>query len=393
MEDIKVIIKEDDSVQKMLNKTAKSLQKKYAKKRKINEKLLKKKTPLQKTFSIIGDVLCVVLVLFAGIICFSSINSRLQNVCPTFFGYSNLTVQSESMVASGFNIRDSVIVKTVNTKTLHINDKIAFYVYPNDYNDFDINTCVLVEDSEISAHSFTTSFKSIFGMQKSSIVQAAKAKSKLVFHHIRAVYETSDGTRWFKTYGSSNGSDDSWYISENMVVGLYDNSATAIFFSKIISATNSGYGFLILLIPGLFLAFILIVEYLKDIERAKLELDCVEEKRKITDPICVKNNIGFRMDTKTKYKILAQSTPKNRNEYISLLWKDGTAPTNIRKYYSKKNILLAYNRKMLKLNRECEKMFKDGVSATKIAHYYSKQKEILENEQVALSKKFMAKGI
>ncbi|MBR1890432.1 MAG: hypothetical protein IJ817_01940 [Clostridia bacterium] len=392
MEEVNVIIKEDDSVEKLLNKTAKSLQKKYSKKRKINEKLLRKKTPLQKTFSIIGDVLCGILVLFAGIICFSGINSRIQNVCPTFAGYSNLTIQSGSMVASGFNVGDTVIVKTVDAKTLHADDKIAFYVYPSDYNDFDINTCISVEESEIAANAYTTSFGSVFGVQTSSIVKAAKAKSKLVFHHIRAVYEATDGTRWFKTYGSSNGSDDSWYVSENMVVGLYDNSSAANVFSKIISATNSGYGFLILLIPVLFLALILVLESLKDVERAKLELDCVEEKRRITDPICVKNNVGFGMDTKTKYKILAQSTLKNRNEYISLLWKDGTAPANIRKYYSKKNILLSYNRKMLKLNRECEKMFKDGVSATKIARYYSKQKEILENEQVALAKELRSMG-
>ena len=64
---------------------------------------------------------------------------------------------------------------------------------------------------------------------------------------------------------------------------------------------------------------------LKNIQIAKLELDCVEEKRKITDDICVKNKVGYQMSNKTKYKILAQATDENRNEYIKLLWKDGTA--------------------------------------------------------------------
>ena len=185
-------------------------------------------------------------------------------------------------------------------------------------------------------------------MQPDSIVQAAKSDAKLVFHHIREVYEDTDGTRWFKTYGSSNEADDLWFISENVVVGLYDGSSSAHFFSTVISATNSRFGFLILLIPVIMLGCVISLDTLKAIARTKLELDCVKEKRKITDPICVRNNVGFNMDTKTKYKILAQATKENTNEYISLLWRDGTAPTSIRKYLSRRNILLEYNRKMLK---------------------------------------------
>lgn len=389
MEQVNVIIKEDDSVDKLIKKTAKNLQRKYSQKRKINEKFLKKKTPLQKTFSIVGDVLCALIVLIAGIICFSGINSRIQKICPTFAGYSNLTIQSGSMVASGFKIGDTVIVKTVNAKTLKSDDKIAFYVYSNDYNNFNINSCKLINENPKTE--YTTSFASFFGMQTKPIATAAKAQSKLVFHHIRSVYEDTQGKRWFKTYGSSNGSDDAWYISEDMVVGIYDNSGTGKIFSKVISVTNSKVGFLILLIPVALLAVIIVLESLRDIEKAKLELDCVEEKRKITDPLCVKNNIGFGMDTKTKYKILAQSTPQNRNEYISLLWKEGTAPANIRKYYSRKNILLTYDREMLKLNRECEQMFKDGVNSTKVAKYYHEKKATLEQERIIKAKELLQK--
>ena len=384
MEKVNIIVKEDDSVEKCLKKKAKKLQKKYATSRKINEKRLKKKTPLQKTFSIIGDVVVALVVLFAGIVCFSGINSRIQNICPTFAGYSNLTVQTGSMVASGFNVGDSVVVRTVNAKTLKKDDKIAFYVLASSYRSFDINSCIHIDENPKTE--YVTRFVSIFGMQTREISTAAKSKATLVFHHIRSVYEDENGKRWFKTYGSSNGSDDAWYISEDMVVGLYDNGAPAKVFSKVISATNSRFGFLILLIPVIFLGIIIVSENLKEVERAKLELDCVEEKRKITDPICVRNNVGYGMDNKTKYKILAQSTPKNRNEYISLLWKDGSAPASIRKYYSKKTVLLAYNREMLKLNRECEQMFKDGVSATKIAKYYSEKKAALEIEQANRSK-------
>ena len=46
---------EDDSVQKKLSKKAIKLQKKYYKRRKINERFLKKKSPLKKAFSIVFD--------------------------------------------------------------------------------------------------------------------------------------------------------------------------------------------------------------------------------------------------------------------------------------------------------------------------------------------------
>ena len=392
MDLVDVVVKEDKSVEKLINRKAKDLQQKYTKKRRINEKLLKKQTPLRRTFSIIGDVLCVILVVFAGIICFSGLNSRLQHICPTFAGYSNLRVATGSMVKSGFNPGDSIVVRSVNAKTLHEDDKIAFYVYPKDYNGFDINTCAWVRDENIPENEYVTSFVSIFGFQKKPIIEAAKAQAKLVFHHIRKVYEDENGKRWFKTYGSSNTDDDAWYISEDMVVGLYCNTQTANVFAKVISIVNSGFGFLLLLIPLLLLSTVIVIESLKNAERAKLELDCVEEKRKITDPICVKNNVGFNMDKKTKYKILAQSTPKNRNEYISLLWREGTAPESIRKYYSRKNLLLTYDRKMLKLNRECEKMFKDGVNAKKIAEYYNKQKQLISKEQMELRQELKSKA-
>ena len=392
MEGINIVVNEDKSVERLLNKKAKSLQQKYTRKRRIHEKLLKKQTPLQKTFSIIGDILCIMLVVFAGIVCFSGLNSRLQHICPTFAGYSNLNVVTGSMINSGFNPGDSIVVRSVDAKTLHEDDMIAFYVYSKDYNSFDINTCAWIRDETIPENKYVTNFVSIFGFQKRPIIEAAKSNAKLVFHHIRKVYEDTSGKRWFKTYGSSNADDDAWYISENMIVGLYCNTNAANFFAKVISIVNSGFGFLFLLIPLLLLLTIIVVESLKNAERAKLELDCVEEKRKITDPICIKNDVGFNMDTKTKYKILAQSTPKNRNEYISLLWREGTAPASIRKYYSRKNILLAYDRKMLKLNRECEKMFKDGVNAKKIATYYNKQKQLISKEQMELRQELKSKA-
>lgn len=132
---------------------------------------------------------------------------------------------------------------------------------------------------------------------------------------------------------------------------------------------------------------LIVLSFAKDIQRAKLELDVVEEKRKLTDEICVKNGIGFSMDKKTKYKVLAQADEGEKQTYISLLWKDGTAPTSIKKYYLRKRILLSGMEKLLNLNRECEKRLKDGEKPEKVAKYYLAEKEKITKEQKAKEKR------
>ena len=67
--------------------------------------------------------------------------------------------------------------------------------------------------------------------------------------------------------------------------------------------TNNLYMIIIVSIPLVLMLILLIIILAKRIQVIKLIQDCVEEKRKITDEICVKNEVGFNMDTKTKLKI------------------------------------------------------------------------------------------
>ena len=70
---------------------------------------------------------------------------------------------SNNAVASGFNLGDSLMVKSVDTHTLYAGDKIVFYVYSADYANFDINTCYAVKD--IPQTSFKTPIESFLGNQ------------------------------------------------------------------------------------------------------------------------------------------------------------------------------------------------------------------------------------
>ena len=400
---VNVIVKEDPSVQKALDRTAQKLKTKYSKRRPINQKALKPRTPFQVFSSIMLNIITWLLAILAGLICISSVTASVNGVCPSFAGYSNFRIVSASMVASGHKIGDTVIVRAVDTNTLKPQryengkfvpgDKIAFYqadeisvLYPTD--------ATLVDPSIIPDTRYTFELNYLIGTKSEEMITSAKNGARLVFHHVYEVREDSNGTRWFKTYGSSNGlkvnkddttaSPDMWWVREDMVIGIYDDTPFATFISGIIGAFSSSGGVFLLFIPVGFLIFLIVKESVRDVQLAKLELDCVEEKRKITDEICVKNGIGFRMNKETKFKILVQADEKDRMNYISLLWRDNTVPREVKKYVLRKQALLKPTQRLLEVNRQCQQMFREGVDPKKIAKYYAEEKEKVEAEETAI---------
>lgn len=385
---VSVVVREDKSVQKMLNKTAKRLKKNYETKREINEKrLARTKSPWAKAMTIIFDVFCAIMVIFCGTIVFSNINCRIQQVNPSFAGYSQFKVSSPSMVASGFNVGDNIVVRSVDTTSLKVGDKIAFYVYSESYKSFNINSCIKVNEEPETKYDI--SFLEFFGVQSEEIESAAKAKSRLVFHHVVGVFkDTKTGKLWFQTKGSSNTLVDSWYVEDSMVVGIYDESAGAKFVSGILSKLTSSTAMVgLIMVPVILMGLVIVLEFLKDVEVAKLELDIVQEKRKLTDPICVKHEIGYHMAEKTKYKVLAQAPDDQKVEYVSLLWRDGSAPNAIKKYCIRKQILLASLEKELEVHRKCDQMFRDGVNEKQIAKFYHTEKQKIEKDYSTKQKK------
>lgn len=386
VENVDIIEFEDPSLRNLLSQTADDLRRKYFKQRKVNEKYLKKKTPLQKVFSIFLDVICVILFIVGFVVCFSTINTTINGYMPNFAGYSNLVISSKSMLASGYDVGDIVIIHSVDANTLNTEDKIAFYVYAPSYNNFD-PTLVRNVSNEKHKTKYTLTIKQMFGFQTEEIKQAEQANCDIVFHHIKEIYENQNGERWFKTYGSSNGAEDTWWINEKYVVGIQDNGIVAKSAIGLVQIATKPYGIIILGIPVFVLIASMLVSFLKNIQIAKLELDCVEEKRKITDEICVKNNVGFQMNKKTKFKILAQATDDQIDEYIKLLWKDGDTPDSVKKYYRRKRLLISSNKQLLNLNRKCEQMFKQGEKPKTIAAYYLKEKERIEEKTEAIRKR------
>lgn len=387
---VNINIVDDKAVDRKIQQTATKLKTKYNKKRKINEDKLLHKSLGAKVGSIVVNSILVFLIIFSAFICCSTIYNRLNKTLPSFAGFSFMQVVSGSMTNqtivingtvydSGHAIGDNVVIRSVDTSTLNVGDRIAFYVEPSSFTEYySTNPTEINETKDLK---YSVSFSKFFGFQPKAIEKASKANRKLVFHHIIAIYE-KDGTRWFKTQGSSVSERDYWVIKDDYVVGVYNNSGMGKVMGTILTFLSSKGGLITTIITPLMLVTILIVlEVVKNLALAKLELDCVEEKRKITDEICVKNNVGYNMSKKTKYKILAQAKPQDKLTYISLLWKDGSAPNSIKKYALRKEITLRPMRKLLELNRECEKKFKAGRKPENIAKYYLAEKAKIEAEQ------------
>ena len=378
---VNVIVREDKSVEKKINKSAKKLRKNYDANRTINEKrLARTKSPLSIAVSVILDIVVAIVVICCASMVVSTISCRMQNVNPSFAGYSQFKISSKSMTASGFYVGDNIVVRSVDPSSLKVGDKIAFYQYTKSSNKFNSRTCLKVNQSPELKHK--VGLLQFFGVQSKEIEEAAQAGSRLVFHHVYAIYKDSKtGKYWFQTKGSSNIPVDDWYVEDSMIVGIYDDSSAAVFVSSVLTKlTSSSSMIMLIMIPVLLMAMLVVMAFFKDVEIAKLELDIVQEKRKLTDPICVKYEIGYQMAEKTKYKVLAQAPDDQKVEYLSLLWRDGSAPNAIKKYCMRKQILISTLEKELEIHRQCDQMFKEGVPDKQIAKFYCVEKQKIEKD-------------
>lgn len=397
---IEVTIQHDRSVERVIERTQKKLLRKYNRRKDVDEKWLKNsQSGTSKAISIILTAVTAVVMVFAVIFCIGTIYSAYNGTPPMFFSHSTMKIASGSMSAptitiegeeyeSGFEIGDTIVIRSVDTKTLKVGDKIAFYAYAKNYAKYhQIGKEEITVDPNTKTK-YKTSFLQLLGFQTKELTEAAKNNGMLTFHHITNVYRDTNGKLWFKTQGSANAVKDVWYVSEEMVVGIYSKSVLGNFVARIVELIATDWGFiLLLLVPIGLLTLILIRSFAIDLQLALLELDVVEEKRKLTDALCVKNKIGYRMDNKTKYKVLAQAEEDEKLQYILLLWPKSLNSNAIKKYVIRKKYLLEPNKKLLLLNRECEKMYQDGKQIKEIAVYYAKQKEMIEKKQKEVEKR------
>ncbi len=244
----------------------------------------------------------IIPILVLSVVCsLIMINAKKQNNVPNIFGYSLVTVLSESMEKSGFEVDDTVVVKKVDTSDIAIGDVIAYYKFV----DTDVSSAVLeqqykqnmlaesiISEKEITgtalseataeekriaeayynssiapSYSRVDSWKleltklfSKFAFTPSeAYARAIKVNSPIIFHQVVQIVDYN-GSRWFRTWGTTNVNKatgvpdyDSYWINEDYVVGKYVNTGKAVRSFLAFSSTNMGIVWMVEVPSGLHL--------------------------------------------------------------------------------------------------------------------------------------------
>ena len=349
------------------------------------------------------DCVCVLLFILFSSFVLSTTYSRINSLIPTYMGYSMCSIGSSSMEASGFYTGDHVMVRSVDTKTLKEGDIIAFYANNSDYNSTSISSFVKIDNSSANIKYHAT-VSQLFGGQNADMMSVAKQGNPIYFHHIVDVFEDSDGVRWFRTKGSSNAMADQTiilnsdgsrsfltcgYVSEKMVVGAYDGSgfcgALSNVYNVLLSSTT--LSITLVLLPVIVLAVIIIIGSVNDARLAVVECQVVAGKRKLTDHVCKKHDIGYNLTTGDKYKVIAKTNPDEIPSIIPLMWRDGKRSDAIRKYYLRKKLYLRVVKEREELDEKCKQMLADNASPRQIVDYYESERKRIARLEKRIKKR------
>ncbi len=326
----------------------------------------------------------------------------MQGVVTSVGGYSTVTIApTGSMRKSGFKEWDVVMVQKVNPRSLKGDvcdedgnvlvrgDIIAYYRYYDSGKNVKTYRIYTPEEAETESKNANLSVGQFFGTQNNTIKNAAKSNADMIFHHIKEIREDSNGKLYFKTYGSSNASEDTYWISEDVIVGEYCDGISPIILEIFkLFATQAGIFFLIC-IPLMLILIMVVIDILGNMALAGIESKVLKGELALDDPVCVMNHIGIRMSKKNKYKVLAQLSPQERIESVSYLWQSPKDIQYMKKYYIKQKLLLHYDEERLNLKNEYAEKMRTGKGARLTAfdkEYRAKLKDIDKREQATIKK-------
>ena len=359
------------------------------------------KTPLEKSLNILVNIFCILIVILCSIVCISTLNCRIKNTVTSIAGYSAVTIApTRSMIASGFNDWDIVLVKKVNTRSLKgdqlnakgevviMGDIIAFYHVeaPNNINYLNYKKYT-VDEANQEDPNVTLSIGEFFGSQNELITRAAKREASMIFHHIKEIREDENGKLFFKTYGSSvrnadgSISYDSFWISEDAIVGKYYENASPLLLNTFKTLLTSSGMFMLVSIPLILIILMVFFDIMKSLELSAIENNVLNGKLDLSNPVCVVNHIGFKMSNKTKFKVLAQLSPQERIEAVTYLWQSPKDVEKMKKHYIKQKLLLHFDEERIALKNEYAQILIDNPKSTKHNKEYQKKLEDINKRE------------
>ncbi len=206
----------------------------------------------------------IIPILVLSVICsIVMINSKRSNSVPNLFGYSLVTILSESMENSGFKVDDTVMVKSTEPEEIKVGDIIAYYRYIETYTDVksaaqasnkvQAGTTDVIYSGNAPNYSKVASWKLALNKVFSNLTytateaseRAVRANSTIIFHEVVDVVEYQN-TTWYKTWGTSNidanGNPkyDGYWIKADYVIGVYTNTSFVVRDFLSFASTNTG---------------------------------------------------------------------------------------------------------------------------------------------------------
>ncbi len=386
--------------------TAQKLKNKYSRESKINEqKLCGEESVAKKSIRIVLSIFVLLLVMICALLCISALLNSIHNTPNQLFGVFSIQSSSDVMskeeieidnntYPSGISNGDKLTFHKVNPRSLQKGDIIAFYTYTPS-----ITVANTLQKSEVApalpTQQLITPLPAFWGFSSSTVYTAAKNGATLNIRHVTKLLADESGKWWFQTQASQNASPDLWFIDEDYILGVNVPTTQYSTALGIVSFVYSVGGLIIImLIPIAVIAGMCVQSDIYKKQLKTLELDVIEQKRKLTDKICVINKIGFRMDEPTKLKVLSQAQKSEMNTYISLLWRDGKKPQKAIEYAHKNKLKLYPTRKLCALNNECETRYQNGEDIDEISkHYLDTKTQIYEQKKNIKQKRKLAKSI
>ena len=299
---------------------------------------MKKEKP-KKTFytvlGVIGDCLFIPIMLISLIVCMFIFMDRRYNQPPSVFGISVVRILSGSMIASGFNINDNVIVKSVDGKQIWNQDIIAFY---SRYDEVDIKMYNQKQLTKLETKDQTiqTNQQQITYEGRTTIDDAREKGTRIVFHEVIEVYADANGTRFFKTKGTSNCSADSYLVREDFVLGRYVEVSPVI--RGAIKWICSPMGMIVLVcLPLGILVILQSLSLIEQINFIVVEKKLLAKRIDHKDPEALRLFKSGEMEEISKILYMSKTKPEDQDEVYSLIWGVETKGSSSKKqeYYQK----------------------------------------------------------
>ena len=280
----------------------------------------KKYRTLYNVLGIIGDIILIPVILISLISSAAMFVSRTQNTLPSIFGLSLAFVSSDSMEPSGFMKGDVLFIVRTDPYTLKVGtteagdelgDVIAFYSYQDDV-DKGITLTPISNETVVTKPLTTT-------IEGRTSVDNLPEKTKIVFHEVVGRCVDEDGTLFFETKGTGNGSKDIIKVRADYVIGKYSYTPTWLRATFRFCASQIGMICLVVVPLGILILF-QCFSLIEQTNNMIIEKGVIKGKIKFNSPESIKANVGIEMNDVEKVRFYALASDKEKDEVEEFLW-------------------------------------------------------------------------